>query len=355
MASSLHSVQGTIHVFEMAAGQMWRLVLDSWGIAGIGLVAALAVVVRRDVRTDLRIMAGLAVAVTAIIACTAPAALPSDQSPTWASGRYLDGMIVTFFLAGAVVLLRVGLRAVLACAAGAAALFVVAAETVAIYAGSSLPTSGFGSAFNFAEPAVLTQNWTHASVLLASAVTLGLLACWVAWALATRRWPAVIPVFGACVAAVSLVAVAQMTSHVSQASTVQAQAVNVPVSASGVRPGEQVAVSSNLSWQAWVPLAYQVYWTELQFFNPASQPPPAGVTVVEMPWPGDQPAQPAQASWPHAPAGWRVVASNQAGGWVLWQKALRVGGARRRNDREGSSCRHHDPQQAQPFWAGFMT
>ncbi len=119
----------------------------------------------------------------------------------------------------------------------------------------------------------------------------------------------------------SLVAVAQMTSQVSQASTVQAQAVNVPVSASGVRPGEQVAVSSALGWQAWVPLAYQVSWTELQFFNPASQPPPAGVTVVEMPWPGGQPAQPAQASRPHAPAGWRVVAANQAGGWVLWRKA----------------------------------
>ena len=49
--------------------------------------------------------------------------------------------------------------------------------TVAIYAGTSLPTAGFGSAFNFAEPAVLTQNWTQASVLLATAVTLGLLAC----------------------------------------------------------------------------------------------------------------------------------------------------------------------------------
>ena len=124
MASSLHSVQGTIHVFEMAAGQLWRLVLDSWGIAGIGLVAALAVVARRGVRTDLRIMAGLAVAVTAVIACTAPAALPSDQSQTWASGRYLDGMIVTFFLAGAVVLLRAGRRPILGGAACVTALFV---------------------------------------------------------------------------------------------------------------------------------------------------------------------------------------------------------------------------------------
>ena len=142
MASRLHSVQGTIHVFEMAAGQLWRLVLDSWGIAGIGLVAALAVIARRGVRTDLRIMAGLAVAVTAAIACTAPAALPSDQSQTWASGRYLDGMIITFFVVGAVVLLRAGRRLIFGCAFGTAVSFVVAAVTVAIYAGASLARPG---------------------------------------------------------------------------------------------------------------------------------------------------------------------------------------------------------------------
>ena len=67
-ATRLDSVLGTLHVVEWAAGQLWRLVLDSWGIAGIGLVAALAVIVRRDVRTDLRIMAGLAGAVTTGIA-----------------------------------------------------------------------------------------------------------------------------------------------------------------------------------------------------------------------------------------------------------------------------------------------
>ena len=317
ITTRLHSVQGTIHVFEMAVGQLWRLVLDSWGIAGIGLVATLAVIVRRGVRTDLRIMAGLAVAVTAAIAGIAPAALPANQTQTWASGRYLDGMIVVFFLAGAVVLLRAGLRSILACAACVTALFVLAAVTVAIYAGPSLPTTAFGPAFNFAEPAVLTQNWTQASVLLATAVTLGLLAAWIGFTLAARRWRAVVPVFGACVAAVSLVALTQMTSQISRAGTVQAQSVNVPVNASGVRPGEQVAVASDVRWQAQVPLAYQVYWTKLQFFNPAGQP-PAGVTVVEMPWSAGQPAQ---ASWPYAPVGWRVVAANQAGRWVLWRKA----------------------------------
>ncbi len=81
MASTLRSVHGAINVFEMAAGQLWRLVLDSWGLAGIGLFAAIAVIVRPRFRADLRIMAALSVAVTLVTAATAPAALPAGPVP----------------------------------------------------------------------------------------------------------------------------------------------------------------------------------------------------------------------------------------------------------------------------------
>src|SRR4029077_5629144 len=95
LVSTLESVYGVIHVAEMAGGQLWRLVLDSWGIAGIGLVAAVAVAVRggtrgwapprtgdsagssplagtarRGVPADLRVMASLSVGITVLIACT---------------------------------------------------------------------------------------------------------------------------------------------------------------------------------------------------------------------------------------------------------------------------------------------
>src|ERR1035437_8126418 len=186
LLSRLTSSYGAVHVAEMAGGQMWRLTLDSWGLAGLGLIAALAAILRRELRTDLRIMAAICVAVTILIACVAPAALPPDQSQTWASGRYLDGMIVTFFLVGAVVLLRAGIARILGYAAATAGLTVLAAATVAVYAGTSLPATGFGDAFNFAEPAVLAQDWTQASVLVATAVALGLLACWVVLALIRR-------------------------------------------------------------------------------------------------------------------------------------------------------------------------
>ena len=319
----LDSVNGTIHVLEMAAGQLWRLVLDSWGIAGIGLVAALLVIVRRDVRSDLRIMGALSVAVTTVIACTAPAALPLDQSQAWASGRYLDGMIIVFFLVGAVVLLRARMRDILACAAVATGLFLLAAVTVAVYIGISVPTAGFGSAFNFAEPAVLTMNWTQASVPLATAVTLVMLAVWIGLAGLLRRWRAGVPfaavaaAFGVGAAAVSLVAVAQMTSHVSRTGRVSAQAASALVDAGTLRPGDRIAVTSSVAWQLWVPQAFEVSWTELEPFTPGSEPLPPGTTVVESAWPTGRPAQ---AGWPQAPAGWRIVASDQTAGWVIWRK-----------------------------------
>ncbi len=339
MASSLYSVHGAINVFEMAAGQLWRLVLDSWGLAGIGLFAAMAVIVRPRFRADLRIMAALSVAVTLVTAATAPAALPADQSQTWASGRYLDGMIVTFFVVGAVVLLRARPRFILICAGSTAALTALTAVIVSVYAGSSLPTGTFPTGFNFAEPAVLAQNWSSASVFVSTAVALGLLGIWVLIALAARRWSDVVvwtrvrlsralrALAVAGLAAVSLVAVTQMTSHVSQAATpAQAQATTGFVAATGLKPGDQIGVAftvgSNLPatdvpYFLWAPQAFEVSWTELEFFNPA-QAPPTGVNVVETGWPAGQPAS---ARWPNHPAGWRIVASSQAAGWVAWRNS----------------------------------
>ena len=320
----LTSVNGAIHVLELAAGQLWRLVLDSWGIAGIGLVAALLVIVRRDVRSDLRVMATISVAVTTVIACTAPAALPPDQPQAWASGRYLDGMIILFFLVGAAMLLRARRRDILVCAAICTGLFALATATVAVYIGTTVPTVGFGAGFNFAEPAVVTQNWTWASVPLASAVTLVMLAAWIGFAFVRRRLrpgvalTAVSAAFGVCVAAVSLIAVAQMTSHVSRTDDSPAQAAMALMDAGKVRPGDQVAATSSLAWPLWVPQAFEVSWTELDLFNPGHQPLPPGTTVVEAGWPTGKPAQ---AGWPEAPAGWRIAASDQGAGWVVWRKA----------------------------------
>jgi hypothetical protein len=318
LLTTLESVYGAIHVAEMAGGQLWRLVLDSWGIAGIGLVAATAAIARRGVRTDLRVMAALSVGVTVLIACTAPAALPPHQTLTWASGRYLDGMIVTFFLVGAAVLLQVPTRPILVCTACVAGLTVVTAMTVAVYAGTSLPT-GRGRRFNFGGPAVLTQNWHHASVLVATAVALGLLLLWVYLAILGRYLRVLTWVAGAAVAALSLVAVAQLTAYCSVVDNARARAMGTTemAAAGGLKPGEQVAVASDINGVLRLAQTFEVSSTEVQFFNPVLQSPPADATVVDAKWPSGQPAS---ASWPGAPAGWRIVATNRFGGWVVWRR-----------------------------------
>jgi hypothetical protein len=316
----LRTVHGVIFVLEMATGQVWRFVLDGWGVSGLGLAFAVFVVFRRSVlRTDLRIMAALAAGVTLVTAVTSPAALPPTQPQAWASGRYLDGLVVAFFLVGAVVLLRAAPRFILICAACVVPPTLLAGVVVSVYAGSSVPTSGFGAAFVFAEPAVLTQNWTHASVLLATAVAFVLLSAAALVAVVAsrwgRRWHGVLL---AGLGAVSLVASLQMTSHISQASTPgQERNVTAIVSGTGLRPGQHLAIGTGLSWQTWMPQAYEVWWAPLQFFHPWSQGPPPGATVVEVAWPAGQPAA---ATWPHAPATWRVVLTDRVDGWVAWRQ-----------------------------------
>jgi hypothetical protein len=315
----LRSVHGLVLICEQAAGQMWRFVLDGWGVAGIGFVFAVFILLRRGTAFEVRVMAAIGVTVTLAIAVLAPAGLPPDQSQTWASGRYLDGMVVAFFLAGAVVLVRAPRRLVVLCAAAVVPVTLVTAVAVVAYAGSSVPTAGFGAAFAFAEPAVLTQDWTSANVFLATAVAMALLGLWVGVSVLRFRWRVGMPGRGVLLAGlgvVSLVAVVQMTGDISRAGT-PAQEANTTGLVSVLRPGQVLAVGRGVSWESWMPQAYEIPWAQLEFFSPGPGGPPAGASVVEVAWPGGQPAP---ASWPGAPAGWRIVASDAAAGWVAWRR-----------------------------------
>jgi hypothetical protein len=166
---------------------------------------------------------------------------------------------------------------------------------------------------------VLTQNWHHASVLVATAVALGLLLLWVYLAILARYLRVLTWVGGAAVAALSLVAVAQLTAYCSVVDNARAQAMGTTemATAGGLKPGEQVAVASDINGVLRLAQTFEVSSTEVQFFNPVLQSPPADATVVDAKWPSGQPAS---ASWPGAPAGWRIVATNRFGGWVAWRR-----------------------------------
>jgi hypothetical protein len=116
---------------------------------------------------------------------------------------------------------------------------------------------------------------------------------------------------------VSLVASLQLTSHVSQAGTpAQERNTTALISGTGLKPDERLAIGTGLSWTTWMPQAYEVWWAPLEFFNAAAAP-PANATVVEVAWPSGQPAA---ASWPKAPAGWKIALENPVDGWVAWRR-----------------------------------
>ena len=321
--SRLTNAHEQVQVLEMAAGQLWRIAMDTWGIGGIGLAAAVATIFRRNVRRELRLMAMLVVAVTIGIVYIAPAALPDNQTSQWASGRYPDALTVVFFIVGVVVLLRARGWRLIACAAASAAIVAGGAAVVAGYAGGHISTAGF-AAFLFADPAALTGGWDELSVWAAAWVVLALLAAWVLAALLADRllrgrrapWRAALLL---PIAAVNLFVLVQTTTHVSRANTPSQQANSLAfVTAAGLHPGDVAAVDYGMwaDWQAWIPQSFEIWWARLDFFYSGSAPVPAGATVVEMPWPSGKPAQ---ASWPRAPHGWRVVAENRAYGWVAWR------------------------------------
>jgi hypothetical protein len=232
-------------------------------------------------------------------------------------------MITAFFIPGAIVLLRARPRQLLRAAALVLPPTILTAVAVDAYAAPAVPTAGFSGGFTFAEPAVLTQDWVQANVALATAAAFGLLAVWIGVVLVLPRWRAVVL---AGLAAVSLVAVLQLTSHVSQRSEIAQRADTTGLLAmTGLRPGQQIAIATGLTWVDWMPLSYEVNWTQLEFFNPVTQPPPADADVVVAAWPTGLPAQ---DSWPQATPTWSIVAedgvisaADDTGGWVAWRRA----------------------------------
>ena len=208
-----------------------------------------------------------------------------------------------------------------------------------------MPTAGFGGAFAFAEPAVLTQNWTQANVFLATVVGLLLLAAWVGVVLAADRWGGRWGQRGRAVVlgglgVVSLVAVIQMTSNIAQANLPAAKANTTGlVTASGLKPGQVLAVDEGIhakgvSWESWMPQAFEVWWTQLEFFNPAKGPPPANATVVETEWlPGSR-RRPAGLRHRRAGGSWRPTRP-QAGSPGAALPLARGGAAGRREAGRG--------------------
>ncbi|RJL34549.1 hypothetical protein [Bailinhaonella thermotolerans] len=344
LVTRLTGLAGQAWALGGAAGQLWYLVVSTWGLAGAGMVAAVAVAVRRGSPRALRICAAALLLVTAGVAYASSAALPDEHRVgNFAYGRYTAFAAVALAAAGAAALVRAPRRTAVAITAGAGGVLAAAGGAAAWHAGDRLRDHQF-IAFDFPETSFLTGDWSALDMPGASArafAVLTVLTCArlllggsrrgsparprpgspsrrgpEAGARAGLRVPAgLAPRLGAAAVALAVLAV---NGAAAVTLTRQKGWAETPI-LRGLPERGGVAVSTGVFWATRIRLIQQVSWTRVRRFDPRTAAPPPGACAVVVPWPG---AAPAGATWPAAPPGWRVAGGRDQGrqwGIVVWR------------------------------------
>lgn len=326
LTDRLTSLDGLGWTTALAGGQIWYLVVSTYGIAGVGLVAMTALVLRRHTgeeagldeqadRAD-RVTAAVVLVTVIGIACVTSAALPDERRVgNFVYGRYLACLAPVLVLAGCALAARAGRRALVRAGLAAGGLALATGVLAALHAGDRLSRFIFVG-FDFPETSVLTADWGALKLWLAMIVALVLLAALVA--LCALPWR-----YGRAAAllltlAVCLGSAYQITDRISRPLVRGTRAVDL--AAAGLRGSDVVAVELNLPWKARLPMTYQVSRSEVRRFDAAKGPVPAGATLVIVRW---DLGTAARQSWATAPAGWRPVAERRTGlgDWVAWRHA----------------------------------
>ncbi|MEO3823378.1 hypothetical protein [Actinomadura sp. B10D3] len=307
LESRLTTVPGQAWALSGAAGQLWYLVVSTWGLGGAGLAAVTAMLLRRRAPAADRLMAGVLLAATCAIAYASSAALPDEHRVgNFAYGRYLSCLALVYALAGAAALMRAGMRTAIGLAAASALLAVVTGLWVAAYAGARLRTHTF-IAFDFPEVTFLAGD-RGALHLRATTLAACVLLCGLAASSRLGRRQAV-PVTAAALAAVNAAALAFALG-------LPARRARPAPPFPGPEAGGVVADRS-LHWAVRTALHHPVWWTRVGTVDIRDGRPPApGVCTVLVPLPDGRP--PAR-SWPARPAGWRPHEERTWSiGWVSW-------------------------------------
>jgi hypothetical protein len=319
LVDRLTSLSGLGWTASVAVGQLWYLLVATFGLGGVGLLAFGALLANRDVPRASRATACLVLVSVAGIALATSAALPDEGTvANLAYGRYLTCVAPVLFLAGMVFLRRAprvwATRAVLASAALAA----TSAAVVWLHAGDRL-SQGFFGPFDFPEICALTGDWDSLRLRSATGVALALLALVLLLSTGLRHERGLV-VATAVLAALSLTVAIIFTGRVSRYWS-RALTGATSLAPAGLRAGDHVGVSyADLPWRIWVSQAVQARNGIRPVDRFGRFPLPADVTLVVTPW---DPRLPVRTSWPAAPARWRPVLANHGylGGWAAWRRS----------------------------------
>ncbi|MCP2338576.1 hypothetical protein [Actinomadura rupiterrae] len=304
MAGLLHerllSASGQAWSVSGMLGQVWYLIVGTWGLAGIGLAAAFAALGRRETR----LMAGVLLVTTFGVAYASEAALADEHRVgNFAYGRYLACLALVYVLIALAVLFRATARDALRAAAVGGLIAAGTGGVVLVYAGARLRTHQF-IGFDFPETMFLTQDRTGLRLGLATFAAFGLLA-----ALLAVRW-----LGGARTVAVALatVNVAAMVWLAGDGGRVRPAS---PLPAASERGG--VVTDYGVHWMARTKLVVPVWWTRIGWIDARHQGAPRGVCTVVVRRGSSTTAL--DRTWPHRPAGWLPREGGDGmGRWVAW-------------------------------------
>ncbi|MEU4547730.1 hypothetical protein [Nonomuraea dietziae] len=322
LTQRLTSMDGWGWTLSLAAGKIWYLIASTWGLAGVGLVATLVVLVRREMGPAMRASAGCIIAAVAGIALVTSAAVPDEGTvANFAYGRYLVPLVPALFLSGAAVLLRAGRDLCVRAVAVTAGVLVFCALVVWGYAGRRLKDDFFG-VFDFPEIAASTWSWTAFELGWATCLALLALAAVGASAWYTTRAAtaatAVFIAIGVWGVAVMAVVTPRSTNHWSR----QLYAAT-DLKPAGLTPTDVVALDyRDMPWRVWVSQAFQVPARFIPINRDHINTVPSNTTLVIVPW---DVRQPPLSSWPAAPLNFAPVAirNTSAGAWVAWRRVPR--------------------------------
>ncbi|MFC4906756.1 hypothetical protein [Actinomadura gamaensis] len=304
LAALLHdrllSVSGQAWTISGMFGQVWYLVVGTWGLAGIGLAATFAALARKDAR----LMAGILLTTTFGIAYASEAALPDEHRVgNFVYGRYLACLALAYVLIALAVLFRATARDALRAAAAGGLVAAGTGAVVLVYAGERLRTHQF-IGFDFPETSFLTQDRTDFRLAVATFAAYGLLI-----GLLAARWLGGARTVATALAAVNAAALVHIAGDGERVRPVP------PLPAASERGG--VVIDYSVHWTGRTKLIDPVWWTRIGWIDARHQSAPHGVCTVVVPRGPSGAAL--DRTWPHRPAGWLPREGGYGvGRWVAW-------------------------------------
>ncbi len=317
-----------------AGGQLWYLMISTWGLAAIGLLVGCGRLVagrwgpagpwihraggRSDAATP---VLGGALLATVGIALASAAALPPDGRSTYhVYPRYIAFLAPFWLIVGAAAVLRQVSQARATARRNLGYALILAALAVALMGGLAVLVlvrfrAQLGHEwflpFDAPESSWLSGRWTRPGLLRASAAA-GALLLGAVLLLRSRRGIA-LAVAGLLL--VNVLALHAVTARISEPMVVGQYAHSPTLAELGVRPGDRVYASVRLPW--WVPYnaAREVTWAPLEQFDSELCNPPPDATVAIAP--SDNRGS---YDWDGARWGWYRIGGSPTNRWSAWRR-----------------------------------